>query len=51
MPLKLLDLDRIDAPEAYRHKLVLVRSDQHVAWRGDTVSGPDAIVDTVRGAA
>jgi hypothetical protein len=35
MPLQVLDLDRADAPEAYRHALVLARPDRHVAWRGD----------------
>lgn len=52
VPLKLLDLDRIDAPEAYRHKLVLVRSDQHVAWRGDDLPRDvDALINLLRGQA
>lgn len=38
MPVELLDLqDEPDLPEAYRHALVLCRSDQHVVWRGQTV--------------
>jgi 2-polyprenyl-6-methoxyphenol hydroxylase-like FAD-dependent oxidoreductase len=37
MPLALLDVRQPDVPAAYRHKLVLVRDDQHVAWRGDAV--------------
>lgn len=55
VPLKVLDLAdhaQAKAVEAvYRAPLVLVRPDQHVAWRGD---GPPAdaaaLIDTVRGA-
>jgi len=35
MPLAVLDLDRAAVPAAYAHALVLCRTDQHVAWRGD----------------
>lgn len=49
LPLRLLDM-AVDDP-AYRHTLLLVRPDQHVAWRGD---GPPedagALVGRVRGA-
>lgn len=41
MPLAVVDLERSEVPEAYRHKLLLCRDDQHVAWRGDAVP-PDA---------
>jgi hypothetical protein len=35
----------------YRHKLVLARPDQHVAWRGDAEpADPLDLVDLVRGA-
>ena len=35
----------------YRHKLVLMRPDQHVAWRGDAEpADPLDLVDLVRGA-
>ena len=37
MPLAVLDIAGADVPPAYRHKLVLCRDDQHVAWRGDAV--------------
>lgn len=37
MPLKVLDLVRPEGDAAYRHALVIVRQDQHVAWRGDDV--------------
>jgi hypothetical protein len=39
------------APAEYRHALVLVRADQHVGWRGDTVpDDPTAWVERLRGA-
>jgi 2-polyprenyl-6-methoxyphenol hydroxylase-like FAD-dependent oxidoreductase len=51
-PLEVLDVRSREAWELYRHKLVLVRPDQHVAWRGDAEPA-DALnlVDLVRGAA
>ena len=40
-----------DVPEAYRHKLVLCRADQHVVWRGDQLPArPAELVDVLRGA-
>ena len=49
-----LSVTQIDAPAIaalYERKLVLVRPDGHVAWRGDTLSGDaKALLDTVRGA-
>ena len=35
VPLAVLDVDAPDARTLYARKLVLVRPDQHVAWRGD----------------
>ena len=35
VPLAVLDVDAPDARALYARKLVLVRPDQHVAWRGD----------------
>jgi 2-polyprenyl-6-methoxyphenol hydroxylase-like FAD-dependent oxidoreductase len=52
LPLALLDVPRALAPLEYRHALVLVRADQHVAWRGDRVpTDPQALIDRLRGAA
>jgi len=50
VPMKLVDIAGVELPAAYRHKLVLVRDDQHVAWRGDAVPA-DALglVDLLRG--
>ncbi len=52
MPLKVLDI--APPPEVaslYCHPLLLVRPDQHVAWRGTAASvDPAHIIDSVRGA-
>ncbi len=50
VPLTILDVTP-DAHEAYRHKLVLVRPDQHVAWRGnEDLAAPLELIDLIRGA-
>jgi hypothetical protein len=42
----------MEPSELYRHKLLLSRPDQHVAWRGDSVpENPLTLMDKVRGAA
>jgi len=52
LPLRLIDLDPRDLPEAEGHKLILSRPDQHVAWRGEAMpADPLALIDRVRGAA
>jgi hypothetical protein len=52
LPLAVLDVRSREALELYGHKLVLVRPDQHVAWRGDAEpADPLDLVDLVRGAA
>ena len=51
VPLAVLDLDAAKTGPQYRHALLLVRPDQHVAWRGDTVPADVlALVDLLRGA-
>jgi hypothetical protein len=51
VPLAVIDLEGADARDAYRHKLVLVRPDQHVAWRADAApADPLALIDRIRGA-
>jgi 2-polyprenyl-6-methoxyphenol hydroxylase-like FAD-dependent oxidoreductase len=50
LPLMVIDVSPTEASDFYRHKLVLVRPDQHVAWRGD--AEPDdalVLVDMMRG--
>ncbi len=55
VPLALVDVGDVGAavvPDAYRHKLVLCRSDQHVAWRGDTApASASALFEALRGGA
>jgi 2-polyprenyl-6-methoxyphenol hydroxylase-like FAD-dependent oxidoreductase len=50
VPWKTLDLRGVPKPAAYRHALVLVRADQHVVWRGDTLPvDAAALVRRLRG--
>jgi hypothetical protein len=49
--LEILDVDAPEAQQLYARKLVLVRPDQHVAWRGDCVpADAQSLIDLVRGA-
>ena len=51
VPLAVLDLSGAEARELYGHNLVLVRPDQHVAWRGEAEpADPMGLVDLIRGA-
>ncbi len=52
MPVETVTLERPDIARLYGRKLVLVRPDGHVAWRGDAAP-PDTLrlMDRVRGAA
>ena len=52
VPLRIIAIDDPDARALYEAPLVLVRPDQHVAWRGESLE-EDAgrIIDTVRGVA
>ncbi|MFD8705576.1 FAD-dependent monooxygenase [Kitasatospora sp. NPDC059648] len=50
MPLTVLDVDHDAARDLYQRDLVLIRPDQHVAWRGDRLpEDPDALVALVTG--
>jgi 2-polyprenyl-6-methoxyphenol hydroxylase-like FAD-dependent oxidoreductase len=52
LPLELVAIDDPAVAALYERRLVLVRPDGHVAWRGDGLPvDPLALVDTVRGAA
>ena len=51
LPLEVVTLHEPQAAALYQRRLVLVRPDGHVAWRGDEVpADPARIVDRVRGA-
>jgi hypothetical protein len=51
VPLRTVDIVDRRARELYERPLVLIRPDQHVAWRGDRAPrDPLAIIDHVRGA-
>ncbi|MEL7046515.1 MAG: FAD-monooxygenase, partial [Pseudomonadota bacterium] len=54
LPMDVLPIADPALAEIYERKLVLVRPDQHVAWRGDEQPGSAdearAVLDTVRGA-
>ena len=49
VPLAVVDIQASHVP--YRHRLALIRPDQHIAWRGDAQPGaPLELIDRVRGA-
>lgn len=51
MPLRIIDLADPDLARLYERKLVLVRPDGHVAWRGDACpADAGAVIDRIRGA-
>ena len=52
LPLTVIDLDQPEVLRAYVNRLVLVRPDGHVAWRGDKApqgAAASALIDRVRG--
>jgi 2-polyprenyl-6-methoxyphenol hydroxylase-like FAD-dependent oxidoreductase len=52
VPMSLLDLQGEALPAEYRHKLLVCRPDQHVAWRGDLEPADAlALIDRLRAAA
>ncbi len=51
-PLEIAEISEPEAASLYRQRLVLVRPDGHVAWRGDAPpADAGALIDQVRGAA
>ncbi len=52
IPIATLDVDAEEAAAVYKHKLVLSRPDQHVAWRGNAVPADlDALLALISGIA
>jgi 2-polyprenyl-6-methoxyphenol hydroxylase-like FAD-dependent oxidoreductase len=49
IPLTIVDIPETEARDLYERDLVLVRPDQHVAWRGNTLLDPEALLDRVTG--
>ena len=51
VPLSLVDLSHVPELHArYEADLLLVRPDQHIAWRGKLVASPTSLLNHVRGA-
>jgi len=49
LPMALLDLVPVTEPSVFEHSLLMVRFDQHVVWRGDTIpTDPNRLVATLR---
>src|SRR3954465_7876379 len=52
LPLTVFDVEASATRDLYRHRLVLSRPDQHVAWRGDALLVDSlALIDHIRGSA
>jgi hypothetical protein len=49
VPLEVVAIDEPAVTAAYERRLVLVRPDGHVAWRGNALADPHMIIDTVCG--
>jgi len=51
VPLKVLDVsEQSEVPPAYKHKLLICRTDQHVVWRGDDCTvGAVELMQKLRG--
>ena len=50
LPIRHLTLGNPRLRQLYRHHLVLVRPDLHIAWSGTTVTNPADVIARVRGA-
>jgi len=51
LPVVLVDADAPPDAVAFSHPLLIVRADQHVAWRGDRLTAVDVLIDRLRGVA
>lgn len=52
VPIEIVDIDADGAGECYERKLMVVRTDQHVAWRGDAIPDqPGKLVNLLTGRA
>jgi 2-polyprenyl-6-methoxyphenol hydroxylase-like FAD-dependent oxidoreductase len=51
LPLTVVDMPGEETRDLYVADYALIRPDQTVAWRGDAIGDPAALLDTVRGAA
>jgi hypothetical protein len=49
VPLEVVSIDEPAVTSAYERRLVMVRPDGHVAWRGDEIGDASAIIDAVCG--
>ena len=45
VPFQLVELAGESLPSAYRHPLLVMRSDQHIAWRGDAFGDIDTLME------
>jgi 2-polyprenyl-6-methoxyphenol hydroxylase-like FAD-dependent oxidoreductase len=49
IPLSVVDVEHPQARDFYEASLVLVRPDQHVAWRGERIEDPNGLLAVVTG--
>lgn len=49
MPLTIYAPDNLAVSALYRTRYALIRPDQHIAWRGETIPSPKALIDAARG--
>jgi hypothetical protein len=52
VPIEVVDIETNGSSELYDRKLILVRTDQHIAWRGDALPEQlEHLVSTLTGRA
>jgi 2-polyprenyl-6-methoxyphenol hydroxylase-like FAD-dependent oxidoreductase len=49
LPIVVVDTERPSHPEIFDHSLLIVRFDQHIAWRGNSLPDGGALVGLLRG--